>query len=90
MYLDSVGITAHFDYVDNDRYEVLEGINNFSIYSAVEEIARFFPGYVGVPLDFDTHVQHGFICREEMYEIYKPFFEIAHEVQAQLEKERKI
>lgn len=87
--LDSMGINTVIDFVDNDRFMVIEGLNNFSVYSGTEEIAQAFPGYVGVPLDFDTHVQHGFVCRQEMYETYRPFFEIAHKVQTQLEAEKK-
>lgn len=89
LYLDSVGIGVQIDYVENDRFVVIEGMNNFAIYSGTEEIAQGFPGYVGVPLDFDTHVQHGFVCREEMYETYRPFFEIAHRVHTQLEMEKR-
>ncbi len=77
LYMDSVGIHAPLDFVPNDRFVVIDGMNNFSIYSGTAEIAMSFPGYVGVPLDFDTHVQHGFACREEMYKNYKPFFDIA-------------
>lgn len=84
LYLDSAGINVQVEYVENDRFVVIDGMNNFSVYSATEEIAQAFPGYVGVPLDFDTHVQHGFVCREEMYETYKPFFEIARRINEQL------
>ena len=89
LYLDSVGINIQLDYVENDRFAVIDGMNNFAIYSGTEEIAQGFPGYVGVPLDFDTHVQHGFVCREEMYETYKPFFQIARSVNEEL-KTKKI
>lgn len=84
LYMDSVGINTLTEYVENDRFMVIEGMNDFAIYSGTQEIALGFPGYVGIPLDFDTHVQHGFVCRKEMYETYKPFFEIAHRVHAEL------
>lgn len=83
--LDSMGINTSIDYVDNDRFMVIEGLNNFSVYSGTEEIAMGFPGYTGIPFDFDTHVQHGFVCRKEMYETYKPFFDIAHQINKELQ-----
>jgi len=85
LYLDGVGIQSEMEYVENDRFIVIEGMNSFAIYAGTKEIAMGFPGYVGVPLDFDTHVQHGFVCRKDMYATYKPFFDIAHRVQEELE-----
>ena len=79
MYIDTADIRVEIDSIANDRYQIMDGLNKGKIYMANEDIAKIFVGYAAIPLDFDTHVQHGFACREEMYETYKAFFDIAHE-----------
>lgn len=90
FYIESVGIHVAFEKVGNNRYQIMENLNLGSIYLADEEISKIFAGYSRVPLDFDNHVQHGLACRKEMYEKYKPFFDLAHEVNASLEVHKNI
>lgn len=78
--LETTGIDTKIDYIENDRYQIIDGLDKGGIYLANEDIARIFVGYTCAPLDFDTHVQHGFACREEMRNLYKPFFNIAHQI----------
>lgn len=80
MYIETTGLTVSFDYVENDRYQYIEALNKGGILLANEDIARLFSGYASAPLAFDTHIQHGLACREEMYDLYKPFFDIAHQL----------
>lgn len=79
IYIAGAGIKVTEEASENDRYKIIDSLNNGGIYLADAEIAKIFVGFHSVPLDFDNHVQHGLACREEMYERYKPFFEIAHE-----------
>ncbi len=80
IYLDTHDIHTKIENITNDRYTILDGIMNGGIYMGNYEIAMIFVGCAAVPLDFDNHVKHGLACREEMYETYEPFFEIAHQV----------
>lgn len=80
MYIESCGIKTPIIEPKNDKYEILPLIGKGGIYAADEEIGKLFYGCVTIPLDFDTHIRHGFACREEMRDSYKNFFKIAHEV----------
>ena len=80
LYLESRGIRVQVIETKNDRYEILRAISNGGIYTADEEIGKIFFECESIPLDFDTHVHHGFACREEMRENYGAFFETAHKV----------
>ena len=80
IYITSAGLHIKSEEISNDRYQIIDGLNQGGIYMTSKEIARIFVGYHSVPLDFDNHVQHGLACREDMYETYKAFFEIAHEI----------
>lgn len=82
FYLEAAGIDVVFEKIENNRYQIIENLNLGGIYLADEEIARIFAGYSKVPLDFDNHVQHGLACRKEMYERYKPFFDVAQNINA--------
>jgi len=78
MYIDGAGINVSFENIENDRYKTIEALNSGEIYMADSDIAKLFVGYSCLPLRFDTHIQHGFACRKDMYETYRPFFDIAH------------
>ncbi len=80
MYVTAADIKVKVEPIDNDRYQIIDGLNRGGIYFADENIARIFVGYHSVPLEFDNHVQHGLACREEMVETYRTLFEIAHEM----------
>ena len=80
IYLDTHQIRVREEIISNDRYAILDGIMNGGVYMGDYEVARVFVGCAAVKLDFDTRVQHGLACREEMTETYRPFFDIAHEV----------
>ncbi len=80
MYLNSADIKVKIEPIDNDRYQIIDGMNRGGIYFADENIARIFVGFHSAPLDFDNHVQHGLACREQMVETYRPLFEVAQEV----------
>lgn len=75
--ISSAGLHVNIDEIENDRYQVITGLNQGGIYLADENIAKVFIGYVGIPLDFDTHVVHGLACRKDMVEKYRPFFQVA-------------
>lgn len=79
MYIEITGIHVTIDYVENNRYRYMEELSKDGILLVNEDIAKTFPGIARAPLAFDTHVQHGLACREEMFELYKPFFDIAHQ-----------
>lgn len=79
-YIESKCINVKIQDIENDRYQIIDGLNRGGIYMADEAIAGIFVGFSSAFLDFDTHVQRGFACREEMFDKYKQFFEIAHEV----------
>lgn len=85
FYIEAVGIDITFDKIENSRYQIMENLNRGGIYLGDESISRIFAGYSRVPLEFDNHVQHGLACRKEMVEKYKPFFTLAHEVNAAVE-----
>ena len=89
FYLEAAGIEVVFENIENNRYQIIENMNMGGIYMADEEISKIFVGYSRVPLDFDNHVQHGLACRKEMYEEYRPFFDIAHKVNTIMEEQRK-
>lgn len=80
IYIETLELNVTVDAIENDRYQYIAEINKGGVLLANEDIARIFSGYACAPLDFDTHVRHGFACREEMYELYKPFFDIAHQL----------
>lgn len=80
IYIETMGLNVSIDAIENDRYLYIAEVNKGGVFLANEDIAKLFSGYVCAPLDFDTHVQHGLACREEMYELYKPFFDIAHQL----------
>ena len=80
MYVTAADIKVKIEPIENDRYQIIDGLNRGGIYFADENIARIFVGYHSVPLEFDNHVQHGLACREEMVETYRTLFEIAHEM----------
>ena len=80
IYIETLELNITIDAIENDRYQYIAEINKGGILLANEDIARLFSGYACAPLDFDTHVRHGLACREEMYELYKPFFAIAHQL----------
>ena len=80
LYIEARGIHVEVAETKNDRYEILQEINNGGIYMADEEIGKMFFECTSIPLDFDTHIQHGLACREEMRENYGAFFEIAHKI----------
>lgn len=80
IYTTSAGLRIKTEEISNDRYQIIDGLNRGGIYMTNEEIARIFVGYHSVPLDFDNHVQHGLACRADMYETYRPFFDIAREL----------
>lgn len=80
MYIEITGKHVTVDYVANDRYQYMDELNKDGILLVNEDIANSFPGIASAPLAFDTHVQHGFAYREAMYELYKPFFNIAHQL----------
>lgn len=63
----------------------MENLNRGGIYLEDESISRILAGYSRVPLEFDNHVQYGLTCQKEMVEKYKPFFTLAHEVNAEVE-----
>lgn len=80
MYIESCSLHVPLVEPKNDKYEILQLIGKGGIYTADEDIGKLFYGCVTIPLDFDTHIRHGFACREDMRDSYKDFFQIAHEV----------
>ncbi len=80
IYLETHTIKAKIENISNDRYTILDGIMNGGVYMGDRDMARIFVGCAAVPLAFDNHVKHGLACRKEMYDAYRPFFEIAREV----------
>lgn len=80
MYITGADIKVKIESIENDRYQIIDGLNRGGIYFTDENIAKIFVGYHSAPLDFDNHVQHGLACREEMYATYRPLFEIAQEI----------
>ena len=80
IYISAADIKVKVESIENDRYQIIDGLNRGGIYIANEEIARIFVGYHSVPLDFDNHIQHGLACRKEMRDTYRPLFEIAHDI----------
>lgn len=80
MYIENANLNIKLDMIGSDRYQIMEQMNLGAIYFANEDIAKIFPGYKSIILDFDTHVYHGLACRQEMVETYQPFFDIAHKL----------
>lgn len=80
MYIESRGLHTPVIEPKNDKYEILPLIAKGGVYTADEDIGKLFYGCVTIPMDFDTHIRHGFACRENMREAYKDFFTIAHRV----------
>lgn len=81
MYISGADIKVKLETIENDRYQIIDGLNRGGIYFTDEKISRIFVGYHSAPLDFDNHVQHGLACREDMVETYQPLFDIALSMQ---------
>lgn len=80
MYIETRGLHTPLIEPKNDKYEILSLIAKGGVYTADEDIGKLFYGCVTIPLDFDTHIRHGFACRENMRDAYKDFFAIAHRI----------
>ena len=88
MYMTNKGIHVSAKQVPNARYSIIKGINEGGIFIANKEIAKVFVGFRGIPLDFDTHVQHGLACRADRTDKYREFFELARQYNDRHERDR--
>jgi hypothetical protein len=80
LVLKNTGINADFEETESDRYVIIEFCNKGYIYFLNESIAKTFPEFACIPFDFDTHVQTGLACHNDMVESYRAFFSVARKI----------
>lgn len=80
LFIENTGVKVEFEEIASNRYKIMESCNEGCICFLNEDIAKMFPGFVCVPLAFDTHVQSGLACLDDMAETYSAFFATARKI----------
>lgn len=85
LYLENTCVNFELRDIDSNRSSIISACDMGCICMLSSDIAKEFAGYVSVPLDFNTHVQSGLACHENMYPVYKPLFAAAKKVSESFE-----
>lgn len=80
IFLENTGIQVDIEEIPSDRYKIISSCNEGRICFLNKNIASLFPGFEYAPLAFDSHVQSGLACREDMAGAYHAFFAAAQKI----------
>lgn len=80
IFIENTGVKVEFEEIAGNRYKIMQSCDRGYICFLNESIAKMFPGFVCAPLQFDTQVQSGLACRDDMVETYSAFFAAARKI----------